>query len=181
VSISWHQQDEERLRIRPDGRSDVQGTDVGTFGLWGQMNIPSDTGLWTGGAELYRDNVNSFRHDFNEDGSLRSIGIQGPVADDAHYTTAAAFLQHQYSFGNAAELTSGLRYTWSKVDAAGVQDPVSGERISIADNWSDLTGSMRLTRRLDSLKKSASFCRRVARIQGAESLGSDALRFRTKQ
>jgi len=157
LSMSWHQQDEERLRIRNDGSIDVQGTDVGTFGLWGQLDMPSNTGLWTGGAELYRDDVNSYRRDFNADGSLRGVGIQGPVADDANYVTAAAFLQNRYAFGEKADLTSGLRYTWSKLDAGAVQDPLTGERISLGDNWSDLTGSIRFSRQLGGMEKARWF------------------------
>ena len=40
-SLSWHQQDEEQERIRSDGRSDIQGMDLGTLGLWGQFDMPS--------------------------------------------------------------------------------------------------------------------------------------------
>ena len=157
LSMSWHQQDEERLRIRNNGRVDIQGTDVGTFGLWGQLDLPSATGLWTGGAELYRDNVNSFRRDFNADGSPRSVSIQGPVADDANYVTAAAFLQNRYSFGEQADLTSGLRYTWSELDAGAVQDPQTGARTTLGDSWSDLTGSIRFSRQLGGLEKARWF------------------------
>jgi len=157
LSMSWHQQDEERLRIRNDGRIDVQGTDVGTFGLWGQLDLPSNTGLWTGGVELYRDDVNSYRRDFNADGSLRGVGIQGPVADDASYVTAAAFLQNRHAFGEKADLTSGLRYTWSKLDAGAVQDPLTGQRTSLSDNWSDLTGSIRFSRQLGGMAKARWF------------------------
>ena len=157
LSVSWHQQDEEQRRIRSDGRSDVQGTDVGTFGLWGQLDIPTNIGLWTAGIELYRDDVNSFRSDFNADGSLHRIGIQGPVGDDAEYVTTAAFLQNQFMFGDKTDLTAGLRYTRSEANANSVQNPLTGERTSIADEWSDLTGSLRLSRRLDSLDKARVF------------------------
>ena len=157
LSISYHLQDEEQLRIRDDGRFDVQGTDVGTLGLWGQLDVPSSMGLWTGGVELYRDDVNSFRNDFDADGSLASTNIQGPVADDARYLTAAAFLQNQISFGDNADLITGLRYTRSSVNADAVQDPLSGERTSIVDDWSDITGSVRYSRRMDSLDKARFF------------------------
>ncbi len=157
LSVSYHLQDEERLRIRDDGREDVQGTNVGTFGLWGQLDVPSRTGLWTGGAELYHDNVDSFRRDFDADGSLLSVGIQGPVADDASYITVAAFLQNQISFTGKGDLISGLRYTWSKANADAVQNPLNGERTSVADHWSEITGSLRYSHRLDSSGKTRIF------------------------
>jgi hemoglobin/transferrin/lactoferrin receptor protein len=153
LSVSYHLQDEERLRIRDDGREDVQGTNVGTFGLWGQLDVPSRMGVWTGGAELYHDNVNSFRRDYDADGSLRSVGIQGPVADDASYITVAAFLQNQFSFTGKGDLISGLRYTWSEANADAVQNPLSGERMTVADHWSEFTGSLRYSHPIDSSGK----------------------------
>lgn len=157
LSISWHQQKEDQLRVRNDGRFDEQGTDVGTFGLWGQLDLPSQTGLWTVGAELYHDDVDSYRTDYNADGSLRSVSIQGPVADDSIYVTAAAFLQNHYAFGDKGELTSGLRYTWTDLDAKAVQDPATGERIAMSDNWKDLTASVRFSRPLGQLEKARWF------------------------
>ena len=148
VSLSYHEQDESRVRIRNDGRKDLQGTDVGTLGLWAQLSIASAAGMWTAGAELYRDEVDSFRRDYNADGSFRSKAIQGPVADDASYLTAGVFVQNQISLGDKSELVTGLRFTHSSADANAVQDPVTGERTSIEDNWSDVTGSMRFSRAL---------------------------------
>lgn len=143
LSASYHRQREERLRIRSDGRTDVQGTDVGTSGLWGQFDVPSRSGLWTTGAEVYYDDVDSFRNNFAADGSLRSTAIQGPVADDASYTTAAAFVQNQIALGENAVLIAGLRYTWSSVDADAVQDPQTGGQFSINDEWRKTTASLR--------------------------------------
>jgi hemoglobin/transferrin/lactoferrin receptor protein len=157
LSLSYHQQDEERLRIRNDGRQDVQGTEVGTFGLWGQLDLQSDMGLWTIGAELYHDDVSSFRRDYNADGTLRSVGIQGPVGDDASYRTAAVFIQNQYPFGDNTVLFSGLRYTSSRLDAGNVQDPLTGDPQSMSGDWSDVVGSLRLSHKLSNLEKARFF------------------------
>ena len=143
LSLSWHQQDEEQLRVRNDGRYDLQGTDVGTLGLWGQWNIPARRGPWTAGAEFYRDSVDSFRKDFNVDGKLREVDIQGPVADDASYVIADAFVQKQTAIGDKGELVTGIRYTWSQADANSVQDPTTGERMAVSDRWSNVVGSLR--------------------------------------
>lgn len=157
LSASYHQQNEDRLRVRNSGRFDRQGTDVGTFGLWGQVSMPGHVGLWTAGAEFYRDDVDSFREDYDVDGNLTSIAIQGPVADDASYTTAATYLQNKLPLGDRANLQTGIRYTWSEADAKSVQDPQSGDVTSITDNWGKLTASIRYSRQLDGEGKTRVF------------------------
>lgn len=146
LSLSWHQQNEERLRVRNDGRYDRQGTDVGTLGLWGQLDIPARRGPWTAGVEVYRDSVDSFRDDFNADGTLRGSGIQGPVADDASYIIADAFVQKQTTIGDNGELVAGMRYTWSRADANSVQNPTTGERMAVGGLWNKTTASLRYSR-----------------------------------
>lgn len=157
LSASYHMQNEERLRVRESGRFDRQGTDVGTFGLWGQVSMPGSVGLWTAGAEFYRDDVDSFRKDYDVDGKLTVIAIQGPVADDASYTTVATYLQNKVPLGDRADLQTGIRYTWSEADAKTVQDPQSGDAISIKDNWGKLTASIRYSRKLDGEGKTRVF------------------------
>ena len=157
LSVSYHQQEEERLRIRDGGQFDVQGTRVGTLGAWGQFDVPSKLGLWTTGVEFYHDDVDSFRNEFDADGNLQRAAIQGPVADDATYETVAAFLQNQISLGDSAQLITGLRYTTTNADARAVEDPVTGERTSIRGDWSKVTGSIRYSRRLGSADKTRVF------------------------
>ena len=146
LSLSYHEQDESRLRIRSDGRKDDQGTSVGTLGAWGQLSIATRSGVWTFGAEAYHDDVDSYRIDYNADGSFRRSAIQGPVADDATYLTTGLFVQNQVSLGKTADLVTGVRFTQSRADADSVQDPLTGERIAIEDDWNDVTGSIRVSR-----------------------------------
>ena len=150
LSLSYHGQDESRVRIRNDGRMDVQGTNVGTLGAWGQLSIAARSGTWTFGAEVYNDEVDSYRNDFNADGSFRSSAIQGPVADDASYLTAGLFVQNQVTIGKKTDLVTGIRFTQSSVDADSVQDPQTGTRIAIEDSWNDVTGSIRVSRRISA-------------------------------
>lgn len=157
LSLSQHLQDESRDRIRADGRVDLQGVDVRTTGLFGHVVLPSVVGTWTAGAEYYRDAVNSWRQDFNADGTLRSVAIQGPVADDASYDSAAVFIQDQLPIGERSELILGLRHTRAGADARAVFDPLSGERVSISDDWSATTASARFRVRLDTAGRSALF------------------------
>lgn len=157
LSASFHQQDEERTRVRADSRTDIQGTEVGTAGVFGHMVIPSDLGTLTTGIEYYHDDVDSYRSDYNADGTLRGVRIQGPVADDATYSTMAVFLQDQVAWGERTDITLGLRYTRSDADAKGVQDPLSGERVRIKDDWNATTLSARFSHRLGQSGRVALF------------------------
>lgn len=157
VSLSYHDQSEERNRLRANLRTDIQGTSIGTTGLFAQMTVPSRVGALTMGAEFYHDDVDSYRRDYNADGSLRSISIQGPVADDATYLTAAAFVQDQFEFGARTDVTLGLRFTETEADARVVQDPDTGLPIQIKDDWSATTLSARFNHRLDTAGQSTLF------------------------
>jgi hemoglobin/transferrin/lactoferrin receptor protein len=145
LSASYHEQSEERVRTRSDGRTDLQGVDVGTTGLFGHLVIPSPIGDVTAGVEFYTDHVDSARTDYNADGTLRAVRIQGPVADNASYTTSAAFLQDQVTLGERTRVALGLRYTEAKADAPRVEDPVTGEVLRIRDDWSATTLSLRFS------------------------------------
>ncbi len=147
LSVSHHQQDEDRFRVRQGGEQDRQGTEVGTFGLWGNVDIPVSHGTWTLGLEIYRDSVDSYRNDFDASGVLERAQIQGPVADDASYVLADAFLQNRSRFGESWELVTGLRFTSSRASADSVQNPATGERMSVSDKWSRATGSLRISKR----------------------------------
>jgi len=140
LNISWHHQEEERHRVRPpsgggtQNRVDDQGFDVGTLGLWAQLESPSPIGRLVYGAEWYHDIVNSY--------SSRNP-IQGPVADDATYDLAGVYVQDEIWISERAGMVLGLRFNYARADASSVADPVTGERISIKDDWSALVGSIR--------------------------------------
>jgi len=148
-SVSYHVQSEERDRVRSDGRRDVQGFDVATYGAWAQFETISTIGLWTYGVEYYRDDVSSFRRDFNADGSLNGVRIQGPVADDATYDLVGVYLQNDIPVTTDLNLIVGGRFNYAKADANRVADPVSGGQTSISDEFSSVVGSARLLYHLD--------------------------------
>jgi len=157
LSLSHHAQEEERFRIRSNGRIDIQGVDVGTTGFFGNLVTPSSFGTWTTGFEFYHDDVDSFRMDFNADGTLRGVRIQGPVGDDATYDTTAVFVQDRITVSDATDVTLGLRYTRSAADADRVQDPLTGEPIGISDSWDAVTASVRITHALGSESRTRVF------------------------
>lgn len=157
LSLSYHSQDEEQYRLRTTGgnlRSEIQGLDVNTLGISTQMASRSRFGNWTYGMEYYRDKVRSHRKDYNGDvrqgGTLRSVSIQGPVADDATYDMLGVYIQDDIPATQALDLVLGARYNYMEADADKVQDPVTGDQISVHDHWNAVAGSMRALYRLDT-------------------------------
>jgi hemoglobin/transferrin/lactoferrin receptor protein len=135
AGVSWHEQEETRDRVRDGGRRDRQGFEVDTLGLFGRVSAESAVGHLTLGTDYYRDSVDSFRKDFNADGSFRGSSIQGPVADDASYDLAGAYIQDEIEITDAVMLTLGSRASYAALRAHEVEDPVTGERISARDRW----------------------------------------------
>jgi len=143
-SLSWQEQGERRLRLRGNGRTDRQGFDVATLGLSLQGQTLAERGQWVYGMENYRDSVDSVRRDFNADGSLRSISIQGPVADDASYDLLGLYAERQLPLGTRWEIIPGIRYTYAAADANRVEDPRSGNPAQIQDHWDSTVASVRV-------------------------------------
>lgn len=142
LTVSGHHQAEDRLRIRSDGRSDHQGVATDTTGLVVEAAVEATPGRWQFGLEHYADEVDSFRTDFNADGSVRAIRIQGPVADDASYRHTGAFVQAQFDTGPVS-WTAGARHTRSRARARRVEDPATGGLTALAGSWSDTVSSLR--------------------------------------
>ncbi|MFC1671999.1 TonB-dependent receptor plug domain-containing protein [Planctomycetota bacterium] len=149
VTVSYHRQEEERYRLRSDDRSDVQGVDVGTLGVTLQLETPSSLGTWTYGVDYYRDTVDSFRNSWNADGTFRGASIQGPVGGDASYGTLDLYTQLEGRATERLDAVIGLRYTSSRLDAGKVEDPETGNRISLSDDWDTVVGSVRGLYRVD--------------------------------
>jgi len=149
ASLSYHLQEEEQSRVRNDGRGDRQGFSVGTVGAWLQLETPSAIGRWTYGADLYHDRVDSFRDNYDAGGNYTGSAIQGPVGDDATYILAGLFVQDDVAISDRLDVILGARYAYAKADADEVEDPQTGNPISITDRWSQLTGSARALYRLD--------------------------------
>ena len=132
ITASLSKTEESRDRVRGNGRRELQGFDVDTVGLLTRGVKESQYGRWTFGIDYYDDTVDSF--------SSRNA-IQGPVADDASYTTFDAYIYDEVRIG-AVDLNGGVRYTSAEADADSVSDPVTAERISLKEDWSDLVGSI---------------------------------------
>ncbi len=87
--------------------------------------------------------------DFNADGSFRGSRIQGPVGDGGVYHLGDVFLNSSTPLGGRFTLDLGGRYTYAATCIDHVEDPDTGERISLEDSWNSVVGSGRLSYRLD--------------------------------
>lgn len=149
-SLSWQNQEEHRDRVRKrgDGRRDVQGFDVNTFGVFAEWEKDSRIGLLTGGASYYRDWVDSFRDNYSSAGRFTGSSIQGPVGDDSSYDLLGIFIQDIIPAGSRTDVHLGGRYTYAAADVGRAEDPVTGRTVEIDDSWSNFSASGRVIHRL---------------------------------
>lgn len=149
LSLSHQQHDEERFRERADRRADIQGFTLDSYGAWGQFDKALAFTNLTYGFSYDQDRVDSFRNDFNADGSFKESKIQGPLGDGGLYHLASAFVNTSTPLGDRLTADIGGRYTFAEADIAKVEDPRTGNRISIEDNWDNFVASGRLSYQLD--------------------------------
>jgi hemoglobin/transferrin/lactoferrin receptor protein len=149
LSLSFHNQEEERYRVRKDDRSDRQGFQVETPGCFLQLDKNGPFGKLTYGLEYYFDYVNSFKRDYNADGSLQSVDVQGPVADDATYDMLGLFVQDDFTVRRRLAVILGARYSYARADAKRVRNPVDGSVMSLRDQWDMVVGNARFILHFD--------------------------------
>ncbi|MFW8592046.1 TonB-dependent receptor [Glaciecola sp. 2405UD65-10] len=127
LALSHHLQTESRFRLRSRDRIDTQNTDVRSWGLdlFFVKTFDNDTELLYG-LDRYQDNIDS---------KASNNTIQGPVADDAKYTTTGLFSKLQLPLTTKLNLSLGTRYTQVAAESDKVQDPVSGLRTSLDQSW----------------------------------------------
>lgn len=155
LSHQWH--GETRFRERGDERTEIQGFDIDTYGASVQLDKESSIGSWVYGASYYQDVADTFRTDFNADGSLRARRIQGPVGDDATYHLAAAYAQDQIEVTDRLDVYIGGRYTFAEADIDRVEDPQTGTQTQINDSWASMVGNVRALYNLDSYEENKVF------------------------
>ena len=149
-SISHQRQQEDQFRLRNDRRREDTGFAVATLGTFFQAQSPSPFGRWIYGGEFYRDRVDSTSVRYRADGTLNAIDIQGPVADDATYDLAGAYLENRLPRLGPVDLILGGRYNYADADARRVRDPRSGAVTRVTADWHSLLASLRGVVRLDS-------------------------------
>jgi len=146
VSLSYHEQSEDNYRVRSNLRQDELGFDVRTSGLWAQFDKRIGPVQLVYGFDWYRDDVSSFNVQYNVDGSVRSVGVQGPVADDATYDLAGLYVQGEWQVSPRFTASLGGRYTWAAAEANEVADPLNPNVVlQVDEDWDDLSGSAQLS------------------------------------
>ncbi|MEI7900480.1 MAG: TonB-dependent receptor, partial [bacterium] len=88
----------------------------------------------------------SFRRNYKADGSLKSVGIQGPVADDSTYHTAAVYVQDRVQLSDRWDLTAGGRATYARADIGRYENFATSPHTpaSMDADWFDLSGHLRV-------------------------------------
>jgi hemoglobin/transferrin/lactoferrin receptor protein len=151
TTLSYQRQEETQYRTRSNGNMDEQGFDVGTLGLSSAFALDSGPGLFTAGLDWNHDEVDSFLERFAS--QTPADDIQGPVADDATYDLFGLFAQQEFALAQRTDLTVGARWTYAAAESDQVRDPVTNERISIDEDWDQLTGSVRIDHALDEAER----------------------------
>ena len=149
LSVSHQRQEEDQFRLRNDRRREDTGFAVATLGTFFQAQSPSPLGRWIYGGEFYRDRVDSTSIRYRADGTLNAIDIQGPVADDATYDLAGAYLENRLPRLGPVDLILGGRFNYAAADARRVRDPRSGATTRATADWHSLLASLRGVVRLD--------------------------------
>lgn len=152
VGVSHQRQAEEQYRIRKSGddRRDLQGFDVDTYGAMTELSSDTGLGYLTYGASYYLDRVDSFRNNFDPDGSFAGSSIQGPVPDDSKYHLADAFIQDRLEFGDRLDVWLGGRFTYARAEIGRAEDPVTGDPFALTDDWTSGVGSARFVQDLNA-------------------------------
>ncbi|MCY3024123.1 MAG: TonB-dependent receptor [Planctomycetota bacterium] len=153
VNLNYQNHHEERNRITSNHRNDISGFDVDTLGALAQLQTKTAFGTLTYGLDYYHDRVESFRYDFNADGSPRSHSIQGPLGDNASYDLFGAFIQNDtWLLNDRLNIVGGLRFSYAAARAGQVEDPVDKSKFSLHDSWKSVVGNARVLYLFDKEK-----------------------------
>lgn len=149
VTLSWQTLDEDLDRVRGNGVRELSTMDIATMGVDAQFTSPLLGGTLTWGADYYRDEVDTARRDFNADGQLSAVRVQGPVGDDASYDLFGVYLQQEQPLGKHTTLLAGGRFTHAQAEVGRYENPFTGGAASLEDSWNNTVGSLRLMQDLE--------------------------------
>lgn len=154
VSLQSANEYEHRIRTNPPSTTNqVNYTQVElkTLGIDLQLESHTPFGRFTYGVDYYHDWVSSGAQRYNLNGTLHSIGVQGPVGDDSTYDLLGAFLNYEVDLGSRVHLFLGARETYARVDIGRYADPTTPQAVdSYSDSWTNFSASGRLVVDLDT-------------------------------
>ncbi len=143
ITLSFQRHDETRDRERSGDRRDIQGIDVGDWGLNARFGA---AGGWDWGIEAHNQSIDSFKNSFDPGTGTWSAAIQGPVGDDSRVEDAALYVQRRMELDEDWTLVPGVRVTRASVSSGRVQDPDTGLPTTLDRDWNAAAGSLRLIR-----------------------------------
>jgi len=144
AGLGYHSQDEDETRVRSNSNRTEQGFDVDTLGAYLNFERPTPFGRIRFGADHYHDSVNSYQRNYDPSGALTSVGIQGPVGDDATYDASGLFVEDELGLGGGFTVTAGARGGFARADADSVRDAATGSPITVDDDWWSWAADLRL-------------------------------------
>ena len=142
-TLSHQQWQEDGERIRGNGRSLVENFKSNMGGVDVEMTSHLAALGVRYGLDYYQDNLDSHGAQFDANGQLTAINVQGPLGDDARYGTFGAFVQAELPLGERLAVMAGSRYTHIDVNIGRFEDPASGAPTSFADDWQQFVHSLR--------------------------------------
>ena len=150
ATVYFQRQEETKYVTKKELTRTTDGFDVQTWGTSSDMIKETDFGTWAYGVEYLHDGIDSFRNNYLSDGTLKSVGIQGPVADDSTYHTAALYAQDRLNLSDRWELTLGGRGTYARADVGRYENFETSPHTpaSMDEHWYDLSGHVRLAYRV---------------------------------
>lgn len=146
TTVYFQRQEETKRVTKKDLSRSTDGFDVQTWGTSADLLKETGLGTWAYGVEYMRDGVDSFRRNFKADGALKSEGIQGPVADNSAYHTAAVYVQDRVRLSDRWDLTAGGRATYAYADIGHYEnfETAPHTAASMSEDWFDIAGYARL-------------------------------------
>ncbi len=144
ATLSYQRTDEVEDRIRARNTNanavirELSGFDVDTFGAALQLESDWAGGRLVYGTDFYHDEVDSFRSDFRENGTLIRERIQGPVGNDASYNLFGVFAQNKTEL-DAWSFIYGTRYTYAQANANNLADAANNRLPGIHESWDNIS------------------------------------------
>ncbi|MBB6522652.1 TonB-dependent receptor [Pseudoteredinibacter isoporae] len=122
----------------------VERFDSRMSGLDIQLHSQLGDHQFTYGLDIYRDLVDTGRRELDSQGQLIRERIQGPVGDDSRFSQGGIYTQWQYTIHDDWQWQIGSRYTWVRASIARFEDPSNGQVASYAQQWNNVSSSLKL-------------------------------------
>lgn len=143
LTLSHQQWQEDGDRVRSSGKRIDDSFDSNMYGIDLQLESNFNNIAFTYGIDYYQDNVDSSRTDFNADGSIDEIRIQGPIGDDAQFGVFGAYLQTQFDASDNLSINISSRYSHVDADIGRYEDPDTNMAASFQNHWDNVSSAIR--------------------------------------